>query len=335
MTVYAYSKVAVYSELSGTLRLARNTRVLVTDVVTGAPVNVTHGSVVASYFDTDSTGVASFTAEHPGPLRLTCGATFVDVFSDELPGIALDAVAAAEAAQAAAEDAAAAAYGPTDATVSSLVGSASSTRTALDGRYVQGTATQPINRGGTGATTAAAALVALGGAPLSLTGTYAARPAANTVGAGTIYHATDVPEQYRSNGTAWSVVGSGGAEIGHTQIIADGAAQGPAQADVPGITVTFVAGERPIEIAAEVMFSVASSAVTVAMIVMLDGAGVGNDYVFTGTTSLFVTLKRRVRVSGLTPGTSHTAKVQVVSTSGTVTPKGVAANPSWIRVKTL
>jgi hypothetical protein len=137
MAVYAYGKVAVYAEQAGTLRLARSARVFVTDAVTHAPVNVTQGAATRPYIDTDGTGLASFTAEHPGPLRMTAGAVFVDVYSDELPGIALDAVAAAEAAQAAAADAAAAAYGPADATVAALVGSTSATRTALDDRYAQ------------------------------------------------------------------------------------------------------------------------------------------------------------------------------------------------------
>lgn len=40
-----------------------------------------------------------------------------------------------------------------------------------------------------------------------LEGTFAARPAATTVRAGTSYHATDVFATYRSNGASWSLVG--------------------------------------------------------------------------------------------------------------------------------
>ena len=85
MTVYNFSKVAVYAELGGALRLARNARSFATDPVTGAPVNVTQGAFTAPYLDTDSSGIADFTATTLGPIRLTTGGTFVDVYSEELP----------------------------------------------------------------------------------------------------------------------------------------------------------------------------------------------------------------------------------------------------------
>jgi len=84
---YTYSKVAVYAELGGALRLARSTLSFASDSVTGLPVNVTQGARVAPYLDTDANGIADFTAESPGPLRLTTGAVFVDVYSNELPGL--------------------------------------------------------------------------------------------------------------------------------------------------------------------------------------------------------------------------------------------------------
>lgn len=143
MAVYAYSKVAVYAALGGAVRPATLTRVLVTDTVTGDPVNVTQGTRTAPYLDTDANGVASFTAEHPGPLRLTTGATFMDVYSNELPGIALDAVTAAESAQAAALAAQTAAEGaaslvgaPADSAMALTAGNpASAFRGALDDVY--------------------------------------------------------------------------------------------------------------------------------------------------------------------------------------------------------
>ena len=141
MTVYAYSKVAVYAELGGAIRLARNARSFVTDTVTGLPVDVTQGARVAPYLDSDANGIADFTAENPGPLRLTTGTVFTDVYSNELPGIALDAVTAAEAAQAAAEAAVTAATGPADATVAGLISAASATQTAGDARWSASTAT--------------------------------------------------------------------------------------------------------------------------------------------------------------------------------------------------
>lgn len=137
MTVYAYNKVAVYAEFAGTLRLAARTRVFVTDAVTGDPVSVTQGVVVQPYLDTDESGIASFTAEHPGPLRLRSGSVFVDAYSNELPGIALDAVAAAEAAAADAAATAASVLIPVDTAVAGFVETTSATQTALDERYAR------------------------------------------------------------------------------------------------------------------------------------------------------------------------------------------------------
>lgn len=44
---------------------------------------------------------------------------------------------------------------------------------------------------------------------LSLTGTYAARPAANTLAAGSIYYATDTMGTFRSDGTNWTLIQQG------------------------------------------------------------------------------------------------------------------------------
>ena len=152
MTDYIYSKVAVYAELGGALRLARNSRTFVTDPVTAAPVNVTQGAFTAAYFDTDSTGIADFTATTPGPIRLTTGATFVDVYSEELPGLGLAAVTSADAsAVSAASSAAAAALSaslvgaPADTAVAAIMGnSASASRVVTDGIYDR-TVNRPVN----------------------------------------------------------------------------------------------------------------------------------------------------------------------------------------------
>ena len=55
-------------------------------------------------------------------------------------------------------------------------------------------------------------------APLSLTGTFAARPAATAVPNGMLYYPTDVSEHYRSNGSVWLTVGvaGGGSWINYT-----------------------------------------------------------------------------------------------------------------------
>ena len=143
MTDYTYSKVAVYAELGGALRLARNSRAFATDPVTGVPINVTQGAFTAPYLDTDSSGIADFTATTPGPIRLTTGATFVDVYSEEMPALGFAAVTSAAAsavsASASAADAAASASlvgAPADTAVAAIFGNpASATRIVTDADY--------------------------------------------------------------------------------------------------------------------------------------------------------------------------------------------------------
>jgi hypothetical protein len=139
VTDYTFSKVAVYAELGGALRLARNSRTFVTDTVTGLPVNVTQGAFTAPYLDTDSSGIADFTATTPGPIRLTTGATFVDVYSEQLPGDLLAAEASAAASAASAAASAALVGAPADSAVAAIMASgASASRVVTDGIYPQG-----------------------------------------------------------------------------------------------------------------------------------------------------------------------------------------------------
>jgi len=217
---------------------------------------------------------------------------------------ALDAEAARDAARAAAEDAQA----PGDDAVAAYVADpASATRT-----QVQALASPP-----------------------SLTGTYAARPSASSVRAGTIYYPTNVPEQYRSNGSAWMVIGSGGNELGHAQITTSGAAQGPAAADVPGLSVTFVAGERPVEVELDGQFLIANAGIYATAQLMLGTTVIATVQTVTAAGSQPVNLRRCVRLSTLTAGSTYTVKVQVGVFSGTVTPQGSATNPSalWVRTR--
>lgn len=216
----------------------------------------------------------------------------------------LDAEAARDAARAAAEDAQA----PGDDAVAAYVADpASATRT-----QVQALA-----------------------APPSLTGTYAARPSASSVRAGTIYYPTNVPEQYRSTGTAWTVIGSGGNELGHAQITTSGTAQGPTAADVPGLTVTFVAGERPVEVEVDAQFIVATMGIYATAQLMLGTTGIGSVQTVTTIASQQINLRRCVRLSTLTAGSTYTVKVQAGVFSGTITPQGSATNPSalWVRTR--
>lgn len=216
----------------------------------------------------------------------------------------LDAEAARDAAQTSAEAAAA----PGDDAVAAYVATpGTATRTQLD------------------ATTA----------PPSLTGTYAARPAATAVRAGAIYYCTNIPEQYRSNGATWSVVGSGGNELGYAEILTVVSPSGTTPVDVAGLTVTFVAGERPVEVVFSAMVRVRDAGSLLWAYIVLDGtskAAAGTSLTFYQPTA------RTIRLPALTPGTTHTVKMQaampIAAGTGIGDIFGAADNPVSLSVRT-
>lgn len=176
------------------------------------------------------------------------------------------------------------------------------------------------------------------GGPPSLRGTYAARPAANTVPDATIYYPTDVAEAYRSNGTVWAVVQSGGNELGYAQstaIFSTLAVVG-APADVPGLTVTFVAGERPVEIRLNCHVTNQGSRYVVPSIV-LGGTVRARGSLVPTLVDAWQSMYVSARVSGLTPGTSYTAKITLYSGDASFNARitGDATNPMFISVVTV
>lgn len=181
---------------------------------------------------------------------------------------------------------------------------------------------------------AATARTNLAAAPLSLTGTYAARPAANTVSAGTFYIPSDVPEQYRSNATVWSVVGSGGSEIGYTELTSSPAGTtSTTPVDVPGLTTTFVVGERPIIIRFDAFMRNITAGAYCWGHLVLDGTV---KRTFGGVYTAFTGVGTGVRIAGLTPGSTHTAKIQYSAPAGggTTLVEATATYPAGIQVVT-
>ena len=168
-------------------------------------------------------------------------------------------------------------------------------------------------------------------ATLAPSGTYADRPDANEVPAGTVYRATDVPEEYLSDGSAWSVVGRGGTEIGYAQSLTAFGRSEVGAIDVTGLTTTFMVGERPIEVRFD--GDVAGYAIEIFLVV--DGVSRAH---WTGPSQpSYLTVSRRVRVPGLTPGTVHTAKIQIRSQANgqNAVVAGDTATPMSISVVTL
>lgn len=166
----------------------------------------------------------------------------------------------------------------------------------------------------------------------TLRGTRAARPAATAVPEMTIYIATDVPEQYIAVAGAWQVFGSGGNEIGYSQIVSTISTNSPTPVAIAGFTTTFVVGDRPImmEIFAKIRNNTADTITSVRL--MLDGTQVceiAHDGMY---ASAYVTMMSAARKAGLTPGSSHTLTVQWVVGGGTAEIEGSATNPAYVRI---
>lgn len=173
-------------------------------------------------------------------------------------------------------------------------------------------------------------------------GTYAGRPAPAGIAAGSVYVATDVPESYYHNGVEWRPYGAGGAEIAYAAITSQ--QLGPTTAgewgDIPGLSVTFKVGERPVEFSfnGDISNTVAGGVSIVR--ILLDGVTslVAPSFSIPFATA-FPTLSRSVRVANLTPGSTHTAKIQVAAANGSsgtgrVVVNGAAGNPAELSVVT-
>lgn len=221
----------------------------------------------------------------------------------------------------------------TEATAETLPVGASATVT-MAGPPDARTVAFGIPTGATGAPGDAGAPGAAGGPP-SLYGTYAARPAANTVPAATIYYASDIPEAYRSNGAAWAVVQSGGNELGYAESTTDFSTTSTSFVLVPGLSVTCKVGERPVEVTFQGVLNPQVATNWVGVSVFVDGVEYGG----TGKTGagyyLFEHRARTVKVPGLVPGSTHvfTARAAARGTTPNGIVYGSAGTPSSLSVK--
>lgn len=173
-------------------------------------------------------------------------------------------------------------------------------------------------------------------AAVSISGTFANRPAATAVPSGTLYYPTNVPEQYRSNGTNWITIGSGGNELGYAERLATFTTTTlwPALADVTGLSVTITAGDRPYYVEAggsgigasvvgsRAIFGIAEGSTILTYVNHLQG--VNGAVVPNGVA--------HKRISA-TPGSVHTYKVvAAVTSASTMTAEGSTPQPMWLRV---
>ena len=153
---------------------------------------------------------------------------------------------------------------------------------------------------------------ALAAIPRLLTGTYAARPSASAANSGFTYYATDVRETSMSDGSAWAIVEGGGNELGYAESTVPFTTSSLVLVDVPGMSVTFTAGERPVSInfGSTMRNQLAGEFTRLALI--LDGSPVAQ--LLTQNTQYYG-LSRQFRASGFAPGTTHTAKLQALTTA--------------------
>lgn len=175
----------------------------------------------------------------------------------------------------------------------------------------------------------------LPGGPPSLSGTLAARPAADSVPTSTLYFVTDVPEIHRSNGTAWQVVG-GGNEVGYAQSTTAFNTTSTSAVDVTGLTVTFVAGNRPLRIDFNAEMRCSSATGIVVAYLTLDGTTLAGAGINTVPANIPQQIARSARIPAQTPGTTHVAKIRVaVGGAYTGYIQGQANNPAFIQVVTV
>lgn len=224
---------------------------------------------------------------------------------------ASEAATSAAAAQSAADEAVSIVTGDLDDSTSTLVlDTGSSTRASLDAVFTK---------------------------PTMTSGTYAARPLASSVLPNSVYDATDVPESYRSTGSTWVVRPSGGTELGYAETLTPFATTSTGWVDIPALTTTFKVGERPIKVrfGGQVGSSVAGAWGYVQLV--LDSTVIGQVGGYAGLNAgNWVRRELIIRKSGLTPGSTHTLKAQLVcyTGGGTTTLIGDPTNPAAIAVET-
>lgn len=152
----------------------------------------------------------------------------------------------------------------------------------------------------------------------SLMGTYAQRPTASSTAAGTIYYATDTMESYRCNGTSWDVIAAG-SELGSAELRSfyQTANGGGVWTDLPGMAVTFVAGERPIKVELTLDFCVTVGNTNAqARLLINNTVSMSEISAWQPYSHKWDTRGTKVRWYGLVTGNIHTIKTQVKADTG-------------------
>lgn len=142
---------------------------------------------------------------------------------------------------------------------------------------------------------------------LSARGLYANRPGPQEVVVGSRYFATDVLEEYFSDGTMWEVMPSGGTEIAYAEITSPFTTTSAALVDVPGLATTIRAGHNPfvVTFGGTIKNDTAGSYTRVALIV--DGT-IRGQILSPGPN--YITSTKEIRIVAV-PGSLVAVKLQV------------------------
>lgn len=167
----------------------------------------------------------------------------------------------------------------------------------------------------------------------NLYGTYAARPAAAAGNAGALYYASDTLECYRSTGSAWALVGRGGAELGHAERTTPYSTTVNTFADVPGLSIDYVAGEGAAFATYGGTAQTFTNGNTGVLALFVDGAQVGQ---ILYNSTFFATQSSGFRISGKTPGATVQVRVRARQANAPTEFKlyGDSADRPFIRVVT-
>lgn len=145
--------------------------------------------------------------------------------------------------------------------------------------------------------------------------TYASRPAPTDYDR-VIFHATDVKESYVSDGATWTLLPSGGNELGYAETTVTFNVAAGATADVPGMSTTVTVGESDINVSfgGTMVMNFVAPGEYANLILYVDG--VYTSQILVRAIGDFILGTRSVRLSGFTPGSSHTFKLGLQSIGG-------------------
>lgn len=186
----------------------------------------------------------------------------------------------------------------------------------------------------------------MGGMPVLFSGAnaaglYAARPLASAAGIGYVYYATNTLEAYRSNGAAWVVVGSGGSELGYSEISTAFTTSSTSLVDVTGLSFSVTVGERPLILEFEGHVQNSGGTAKAAIFGLMANAvlqqGEKVFWIASGTNFQTAYARARIAAGALTPGTAYAFKLQMradITSGGTAQIYGDATWRSWIRLVT-